>query len=105
MLIQWESGLVAALCSWVVLLDFIEKTDLQESVDLAFDSEGTGHDRVLEIGDSLVDLVSFSEDCTKLEENFTLLIEVGWHLKDCNKSTDRMFIRFKLLIEDADSVP
>mmetsp|Transcript_18485 Transcript_18485/g.28364 ORF Transcript_18485/g.28364 Transcript_18485/m.28364 type:complete len:390 (+) Transcript_18485:428-1597(+) len=83
----------------------VEQADLDQGVRLAALSEGVRQDRILEVRDGLLHLVGFGEDHSKLEENFTLLIEVGGHLQDGDQGTDGVVVRLELLVEDTDSVP
>ena len=52
-----------------------------------------------------MDLVSLSKNHSELIEDFTLLVEVRRHLKDCNQSTDSVVVAFELFVQDSDSVP
>ena len=75
-----------------VLLLFIKKTNLNESVSLSFQSKGIGQDRILEITYSLRDLIRLCKYDTKLVEDLTSLIEVWRHLKYSNEGADGMII-------------
>ena len=55
-------GFVLFHCLAVVLLLFVEQTNLEKGVRLPFLGEGVSQDRVLEIADGLLDLVSLCKD-------------------------------------------
>ena len=79
-----------SLC--VILEDLIEHTHFHKGVRLSFQSERVGQDRVLEVGDGLLNLIGLSEDHAELVEHLTLLIKVRRHLEDSNQSTDGVII-------------
>lgn len=58
----------------------MKESNLEERVNLTFQREGASHDRVLEVGDGVADLVGLCEDSSKLEQDLGLLIEVRRHL-------------------------
>lgn len=59
-----------------IILFFIQKTNFNKCVALSLKCESISQDRVLEIADSLLDLIGLCEDHSKLVEYFTLLVEV-----------------------------
>lgn len=105
MLIQLESSFVASLSGGILLLHLVKESNLEKGVNFTFDGEGARDNRVLEVGNSFMDLVGLRKDCSKLEENLTLLVEVGGHLENRNESADSMFIRFELLVENSNTIP
>lgn len=112
MLIDFEIALVTCYRGFIfshslieILLFFIEKTNFDQSVGFSFKSKSIGKDRILEIADSLMDLVSLSKNHSELIEDLTLLIEVRRHLKDGNQSTDSVVVAFELLVQYSNSVP
>ena len=65
-----ERGLVATLSLAKLVLLLVEYSDFEQRVDLTLDREDVGQDRVLEVGDGLLDLVCFSVDHSELVEHF-----------------------------------
>ena len=61
----------------VRFLFLVQKTDLDESIDLLFYTEGASQDRVLEELARLIDLVCLGKNCAELVEHLRLLVEVG----------------------------
>ena len=111
-LIDFEVALVAGDCSFIfshclieILLFFVKKTNFDKSVCLSLESKSVGKDRILEIADGLMDLISLGENHSKLVEDLTLLVEVWRHLKDSDQSTDGVVIALELLVQDSDTVP
>ena len=85
-------SLVFSHCLCVILENLIEHAHFHKGVRLSFQSERVGQDRVLEVGDGLLNLIGLSEDHAELVENLTLLVEVRRHFEDSNQSTDRVII-------------
>jgi hypothetical protein len=67
--------------SLVVVLHFlVQQTNLDQSVSLPLQRESVGQNGVLEVANSLLDLVGFRKDHAKFVEDLALLVEVGRHL-------------------------
>lgn len=69
MLIDFEVTLVTCDSSLIfshglieILLFFIEKTNFDQSISFSFKRKSVGKDRVLEIADSLLDLIGLSKN-------------------------------------------
>lgn len=90
---------------WEVTLLLVQQTYLDQSVTLSLERKSVGQDGVLEVTDGLLELVGLREDHAELVEHFTLLVEVGGHLQDCDESADCMVVRFKFFVEDANAIP
>ena len=89
MLVNAVVLLVMGECSFVRSLRLVEVTLLLEEhanfyqgVNFALHSKVASKDTVLEVADSLVDLVCLSKDYAKLIQDVRLLVEVRGHLKD-----------------------
>ena len=104
-LVTNDCGLVLSVGLDEVILLLVKKSDLDEGIALSLQSESVGQDRVLEVANGLLDLVSLGEDHSELVEDLTLLVEVRRHLQDSNQRTDGVIVRLELLVEDADAVP
>ena len=88
-----------------IILFFIKKTNFNKCVTLSLKCESISQDRVLEIADSLLDLIGLCEDHSKLVEYLTLLVEVWRHFENGNESTDGMIIRLQFFIENSNTIP
>ena len=104
-LVTSDSSFIFSHCLIEILLFFVEKTNLDQSVCLSLNGESIGKDRILEIADGLMNLVGLGENHSELVEDLTLLVEVWRHLKDSNQSTDGVVIALELLVQDSDTVP
>jgi hypothetical protein len=66
----------------IVLLLFKQHTNLDKGISLPLERECAGEDGVLEVADSLLNLVSLGKDHSQLVKYFTLLVEVWRHLEN-----------------------
>jgi len=62
LVIMIQSSLIGPLGLSKVFVFFIKKSNLEKGINLSFHSEGVGEDGVLEVADSLVDLVGLRKD-------------------------------------------
>lgn len=76
----------------------VEHTHLDKCISLPFQSKCVRQDWVLEVTDSLLNLIGLGKYHSKLVKNLTLLVKVWWHLQNSDQSTNGMVIRLKLFI-------
>lgn len=81
-LVSNQSDLVLSDGLVEIILGLIEQTYFDQSISLSPCGEGVCQNGILEVADSLLDLVGLGKDHSKLVQDFTLLVEVGGHLQD-----------------------
>ena len=91
MLVNTVVLLVMGQCSFVGTLRLVEVTllfekhaNFDEGVNFALHCKVARQDAVLEVADSLVDLVCFCEDYSQFVKHVRFLIEVRGHLEHGN---------------------
>lgn len=81
LLVMGQCSFVGALRLVEVTLLFKQHANFDEGVNFALHGEVAGQDTVLEVADSLVNLVCLCKDYSKLVKHVRFLVEIRGHLE------------------------